>query len=152
MPVAPSAPTQLPPRPASRGRCTDVIARYRSGDVAVCKAGDEVALHFATTSGEVVVLMTERAFSRGARGPRDHHGNAFRTHEQLARGEPASPEPVERVESACSEPACGEPVESAERVELAAKPGSGSARSACGFAPRLGLARQPITKPNGRIL
>lgn len=70
------APTSLPLlafREPSR-RCTDVVARYDAGSVAVCKAAGEVALHFGTTSGVVVVFMRLDDFVQQCRGPRDHNG------------------------------------------------------------------------------
>ncbi len=71
------------PNIAAHPRCTGIAARFHAGSVAVCRAGAEVALHLATTQGEVVVTMREIDFVRGARGAKDHNGVPFRTVEQL---------------------------------------------------------------------
>lgn len=68
---------------SSRRNPTRVVAIVDAGSVAVCKAGDKVALHFYTTEGEFVFRLREREFILGCRAPRDANGNPLRTFEQL---------------------------------------------------------------------
>ncbi len=71
------------PATTSRPNATKVCAIYEAGSISVCRAGDLVALHIHTTSGEVIVRMAERQFVVDCRGPRDANGNTLRTFEQL---------------------------------------------------------------------
>lgn len=109
-------------------RITDVVAWYEAGTVAPCKAGDDVAIRFSTTSGEVVIKMREKDWVRGARGPRDYNGNKFRTVEQFEEERrQRHPEPQTRPVdagngSSASEPACA-------TVAQAATNGSGARES-----------------------
>ena len=64
-------------------KVTGIIEVHTAGSIAVCREGSKVALHIATTEGEVLVHMRERDFVRSCRGFADHNGNPFRTLDEL---------------------------------------------------------------------
>jgi len=64
------------PSPLKTGRrITDVIGTFFATSIDVCRAGDRVALHLATTSGEIVITLAAREFVLKCRGVRDHNLN-----------------------------------------------------------------------------
>lgn len=71
-------PLNPPALQSSIRKLTDVVAVYDAGTISPCRAGDKLVLHVMTTSGEVVIRCSERAFVQGCRGKADANGNLFR--------------------------------------------------------------------------
>jgi len=72
-------PPTAPATTSARPRVTDIVARVHATHLDVCRQGNLVGLHLATTAGVVMVTMDVGEFVRAARGPRDHNGNALPT-------------------------------------------------------------------------
>lgn len=85
-------------KPAAIRKVTDVLASFDAGQIAPCRVGSVVALHIGTPQGEIIVRIAEKEFIKSCRGPADHHGNPWRTLEELKAaheretGEAARPE------------------------------------------------------------
>jgi len=60
---------------APRRRVTAVLARFRAGAVDVCKCDQEVALHFSTPQGIVILTVDLAEFVNKCRAPRCHNGH-----------------------------------------------------------------------------
>ena len=73
-------------------KVVDVHARFAARNLAVCKAGDCVALHFFTSRGFVVVSVGLKEFTAAARGPLDHNHNPLPWADPAAPFRPAPPQ------------------------------------------------------------
>lgn len=82
MPQAPQSPEFT-----RRGRVTDVIGRFRATGLEACRAGARVAVRCSTSSGLVVIDVSEIAFVRAFRGEFDANHNPFRSLEQIHASE-----------------------------------------------------------------
>lgn len=68
-----------------RSNVTGVLSREVAGSLAVCRAGDTVALHLFTPGGTRIFHLTEREFVLKARALFDANGNPFRSVAQLTQ-------------------------------------------------------------------
>ncbi len=58
-------------------KLTDIVGRYHAIRFDVCKQGGLVAFHFATSHGKVIVTAGLDQFMENCRGPRDSNHNRF---------------------------------------------------------------------------
>jgi len=64
-------------------RVTDILGRYHVSNFSVCREGTVIALHLGTPKGTIIGVMTEKEFTKAARGDVDSNGVPFRPIEEI---------------------------------------------------------------------